>query len=93
VTEDNDLDPFRYEELKSQNEIRLIQSLPGEESAEIECNLFRIVLGEARRIYAALSYVWDDPSVAEEIAVNSSQLSSNYKSCFRHLSCSTLDTK
>lgn len=71
MIEDNDLEPLRYEELKPQNEIRLIQSLPGGESAEIECSLSRIDLGEGRRTYPALSYVWGDPSVTKAIAVNS----------------------
>lgn len=65
MAENNDLGPLQYEELKLEREIRLVHLLPGDESAEIQCSLFRVDLDKALRTYIALSYVWGDPSMTE----------------------------
>ncbi len=45
----------------TQGEFRLLELLPGLESSEIRCRLYRVLLGILLR-YEALSYTWGDDS-------------------------------
>jgi hypothetical protein len=66
-------EPLGYDELRS-NEIRLIELLPGENDARVECRLFTSSL-ENHPEFEALSYVWGDPTVTTTISYDGRDMS------------------
>jgi hypothetical protein len=77
-----------YEPLrKEENEIRLIRIHPSnDQNARIECSIVNAMLTDSLR-FTALSYVWGDANVTEEITVNESPfaVSTNLASALRHV--------
>jgi hypothetical protein len=57
----------------SRSEIRLLRILPAaSDDSILQCELSTVSLRDERPEYAALSYVWGDPSVTENIYINGS---------------------
>jgi hypothetical protein len=57
-----------YNDLRD-NEIRLIELLPGDSEEQIQCRLIRAALDD-RPHYEAISYVWGDPAITDTILCN-----------------------
>ncbi|KAI1769161.1 heterokaryon incompatibility protein-domain-containing protein [Hypoxylon sp. FL1150] len=58
----------------ARREIRVIEILPGPDDQPVRCVLYTQLLDAAATRYAALSYVWGDPSVTQDIIVNDRRL-------------------
>lgn len=92
MAEDDHPGPLQYKELKQEKEIRLIELLPGDESAKIECSLAHVDLDEAQNNYVALSYVWGNASATKSIC-KQLQFPSHDESSFCSPPCSTFDNR
>ena len=76
-----------YEPLDpSRNEIRLLRIIGGTDDGPIKCQLETVSMDAPDIHFAALSYVWGDPGITEEVYVNSHprQVTTNLGSALRH---------
>ncbi|KAI8243905.1 hypothetical protein K4K57_012750 [Colletotrichum sp. SAR 10_99] len=76
-----------YEALDAEDkQIRLIRVDSGLETAQITVTL-EIASIKDEPLFAALSYVWGDPTITEEISVNghTSRVTNNLAAALRHI--------
>ncbi|KAH6721662.1 heterokaryon incompatibility protein-domain-containing protein [Leptodontidium sp. MPI-SDFR-AT-0119] len=68
-----DLDSYKYQEIPSENTIRILTLSPGPPGARLEGNLEFASLDDYPE-YEAISYVWGDPTRCEEIIIEGKPL-------------------
>lgn len=66
-------EPFQYDALEGDRNIRLLLLHPRHASAPVKCSLFKIPL-ECAPQYEAMSYVWDNSSQRRIVHVNNGQI-------------------
>lgn len=79
--------PYQYAPLNLQkSEIRLLELLPNEETAAVECLIKTVSLDDCP-VYDALSYCWGDLIFAGTINLDGHnfQVTKNLESALRHL--------
>jgi Heterokaryon incompatibility protein (HET) len=65
---------YEHDPIPLNGYIRIIRLLPGQGTAPIRCRLDPISIEEAEDSYAAVSYVWGDPSDTVVISCNRKSL-------------------
>lgn len=63
----HEMEKFEYEELLSDDHIRIIELLPGAKGDTIQCNLTLELRQDTENTYDAISYVWGNPNDTVEI--------------------------
>src|SRR6186713_277290 len=61
------MEVFKYEALPSEDHIRIIELFPGSTDDVIRCNLTVELRHQTQKTYDAISYVWGDEKIVEEI--------------------------